>query len=571
MAEAAAPVSRSQLGERLARRPALCLFVLCLFVWLPGVFLLPPLDRDESRFAQASKQMIETGDFVDIRFGAGTRYNKPAGVYWLQAASTKILGKGAYNQIWTYRIPSLIGGYLALLLLYWCARSFLPGETALTAAALLGTSVLMTAETQIATTDAVLLAATLGAQAVLLRVYLSQRDPPSAPPGRGLLLAGWFAFAVGVLVKGPVIAGVLGATAIAVSLWDRDWRWLLRTRPFLGLVITAFVVLPWAVAIAVHSHGAFYRQSLGHDFANKLVSGQESHGAPPGYYLALLTLTLWPASLFVLPGLHAAWLKRKAPAVRYLLAWAGATWLMFELVPTKLPHYILPAYPALAILAGALALETPDLNGSRLGRVLRAVSGIQFVIGLFAFVIVAAVAPARFGAGISWPLVAVAVVGFAVGSMGLLFHFRGRKSRALVSSLASAAILIPLLTAGVAPRLDSLWVSSRAAALVAKDRRPGDPLPVIAGYVEPSLIFLIGTETRVATGADAAQVASRQGGLALIEDRERNAFVAGLGAFDTEAFPVDTLAGFDYSHGRKIHITIYRVAPVAATSAPPTE
>jgi 4-amino-4-deoxy-L-arabinose transferase-like glycosyltransferase len=554
---------------RLARRPALSLLFLCLVLWLPGVLSLPALDRDESRFAQASKQMIETGDFVDIRFSTGTRYNKPVGIYWLQSASTKILDAGAHDRIWTYRVPSLIGGYLAVLLVFWCASAFASAEVALAAAALLGASVLLTAETQIATTDAVLLAATLGAQAVLFRLYLSARDPSRAPVSHGIILAGWFAFGVGVLVKGPVILGVIGLTALAISVWDRDWRWLKTTRAWWGFLIVALVVLPWVIAIALASHGAFFQQSLGHDFGDKLVGGQESHGAPPGYYLALATLTLWPATLFVLPGLRAAWIERTTPALRYLLAWTAATWLMFELVPTKLPHYVIPTYPALAILAAYWAFETAKSNGT--ARILSAIAGVQYAIGLAAFVAAAVLLPIHYGNGVWWPGIAIAVVGCAIGLFALTAFARGERPRALLASVVAAIVLVPTLTAGIGPRLDSLWVTPRAAALAAKDHRPGDPPPVIAGYVEPSLIFALGTETRVGTGATAAQMAAQQGGLALIEDRERDAFLAGLATRDTQAFPVDALQGYDYSHGRKVHITIYRVAAGTDTSVPPQE
>ena len=178
---AAAPIS---LLARLARQPALSLLVLCLALWLPGVLVLPPLDRDESRFAQASKQMLETHDFVDIRFGTGTRYNKPVGIYWLQAAATEILGDAAHDQIWSYRVPSLIGGYLALLFTFACARVFAGAEAALAASLLLGVSVLTIAETQIATTDAMLLATTVGAEAVLLRIYIAARDTTRSSPSQ---------------------------------------------------------------------------------------------------------------------------------------------------------------------------------------------------------------------------------------------------------------------------------------------------------------------------------------------------------------------------------------------------
>src|SRR6185369_2549485 len=117
-----------------------------------------------------------------------------------------------------------------------------------------------------------------------------------------------------------------------------EWRWLKHLKPLYGIPLTLVIVAPWAIAIGLASHGQFYQQSLGNDFAAKIAGGQESHGAWPGYYLALATLTFWPAVLFVLPGLGSAIRRHRDPAIRFLLAWAGASWLMFELVPTKLPQ-----------------------------------------------------------------------------------------------------------------------------------------------------------------------------------------------------------------------------------------
>ena len=92
------------LVTQVHRRPLAALLLICVLAWLPGFFTLPPLDRDESRFAQATKQMLETGDYIDISLGGVPRYEKPVGIYWLQAASTAALGSGTLNQIWTYRI-----------------------------------------------------------------------------------------------------------------------------------------------------------------------------------------------------------------------------------------------------------------------------------------------------------------------------------------------------------------------------------------------------------------------------------------------------------------------------------
>src|SRR6202022_5154744 len=110
-----------------ARAVAL-LLVVSLVGFLPGFFSIPPIDRDEARFAQATKQMIESGDYIDIRFQDEVRYKKPVGIYWLQAAVVKTasaLGfQRALTAIWLYRIPSLVGAVGAVLLTYWTALAF---------------------------------------------------------------------------------------------------------------------------------------------------------------------------------------------------------------------------------------------------------------------------------------------------------------------------------------------------------------------------------------------------------------------------------------------------------------
>src|SRR5262245_47407141 len=113
------------------------LVLVSLLAFLPGFFQIPPTDRDESRFAQATKQMVETGEFVDIRFQDEVRYKKPVGIYWLQAGVVKTaqaLGvPQAISTIWLYRIPSLIGAIAAVLLTYWAALAFVARRAAVLA------------------------------------------------------------------------------------------------------------------------------------------------------------------------------------------------------------------------------------------------------------------------------------------------------------------------------------------------------------------------------------------------------------------------------------------------------
>ena len=448
-----------RLLRRLARRPVPVLLFICLLAWLPGLFALPALDRDESRFAQASKQMIESGNYIDIHFSTVPRYNKPVGIYWAQAATTRALGHPPYNQIWTYRLPSLIGGLLAALLTYWNARAFASRETALLAGALLALCVALSAEAEMATTDALLLATIVLSQGFFLRVYLCARGRLEAPPPLWIALAGWAAIGIGILLKGPVVVGIVGLTGLAISLWDRDWKWLRGIRAGTGIPVMLAIVLPWAIAIAFASHGAFYQRSLGHDFAAKVFSGQETHGAPPGYYLALFSITFWPATLFALPGIGNAVAQRMQPVFRYLLAWLVPTWLMFELVPTKLPHYILPVYPALAILAAVWLSAPQDIVTKRWRRVVSVIAAVQFIFISLLAAIALLLVPARFGNGTGFVPIAGALSVLGLSAAALLLSVPAQKSRCgsrFCARLCSAALSSALrrCCARTKPRVD---------------------------------------------------------------------------------------------------------------------
>ncbi len=542
-----------------SRRPFALLALFGLLLWLPGVLSLPALDRDESRFAQSSRQMVESGNWVDIRFGQVPRYKKPVGIYWLQAGATELAGlvSSHDDRIWTYRLPSLLGGIAAAWLTVWCALAATGAEAALLAGLLMLGSVLLTAEASIATTDAVLLACALGMQGVLLRLYRAARDDSAPRPSGRLVMWGWAAAAAGILVKFPVVPGVGLATMLGLVAWDRKWDWLAWLKPGRGLILTFLLVSPWLIAIAIQSQGAFFQQSLGNDFAAKIAGGQESHGAPPGYYLLLSAACFWPAILFVLPGVAHGFARRAEPAVRFLLVWAASWWLIVEAVPTKLPHYVLPAYPPLAILAAMFVLDPRSVKWLTPARW---IAIAQFAIGAAVLTTAILLVPHYFGAGMSWPVLSAAGVGAVLALAALTLTVLRKQLLALLPALAAMLVIAPALTALVAPELEQLWISERLKAIVATASKPGDPSPAIAGYQEPSLVFALGADVVLANGSGAADAGARSGGLALIEDSEKGPFLARLAELQADATPVGDLSGFNYSRGRKQHVTVYRVA-----------
>ena len=180
------------LPEALQRRPKLFLALLCLLLWLPGFFTLPATDRDEARFAQASRQMVESGDYVRIRFGEEERNKKPAGIHWLQAASVHVLEATRPRRPATRSGPTgcraCVGALLAVLATFHWGRGLVGRRAALLGAAMLASSLVLVAEAHIAKTDAALLATVTAAMGLFGLAYL-QAGAFTRPAGGGVLAA----------------------------------------------------------------------------------------------------------------------------------------------------------------------------------------------------------------------------------------------------------------------------------------------------------------------------------------------------------------------------------------------
>ena len=548
------------LGD-LARGPRawILLAAFCLAAFLPGFFVLPPLDRDEARFAQASRQMVETGDLVDIRFQETARHKKPVGIYWLQAASARLLAAPGADPIWAYRVPSLAGALCAVLLTFALGRAAFGAPAGLAAAFLLATALVLGVEARLAKTDAVLLATLMISQLALGRIYLDGRA--GRPPPDWAPWVFWLGQGLGILVKGPVVPMISGLTALALVWADRRdpdrVRWWRSLKPWPAAILTILIVAPWLVAINLATHGGFLRESVGGDLVPKLLSGEESHGAPPGYYLVLFTLTFWPGSLLALLAVPWAWARRMEPAVRFCLAWIVPAWIVFEAVPTKLPHYTLPTYPAIALLAAAALVG----GGAHLGGIWRRVAAGWFFlvtlalgagIGLFGTLIDGAPDPLGIAAGVlAWGLGAAAIVLLAQGA-------RGR----LVATLAVLGILVQgLALQGVLPASQRFWLSRAAAEAVAEAGLAGKGPVASAGYTEPSLVFALGTGTRLVTGKEAADLlADGSVVAALVESDHLEAFTARAERRGLVLAPPVMVEGFNYSRGKETTLALFRGA-----------
>jgi 4-amino-4-deoxy-L-arabinose transferase-like glycosyltransferase len=550
-------------------RPYLLLSLLCLILYLPGLATLPPLDRDESRFIQATRQMLTSGDYVRIQFQDEMRAKKPVGAYWAQAASVTAFSHPLSAALWPYRLPAAVAAWAAAMMTFAFGRSLLGARPALLAGIMIASALILVSEAHQAKTDAILLACTVAAQGALGRLYVAGKAKEAAAargssscgsgrpvlalaaPGLAEVLIFWVAQGIGILVKGPMVPVISLLTLATLGIADRSLRWAVTLRPITGTLVAAAIAGPWFAAVSQATNGAFVGEAIKGDLLPKLLGSQESHGGWPGYYLLLAMVTLWPGSLLAWPAMVRAWGERRWLAYRFLLAWTLPAWVMFELVPTKLPHYVLPLYPAIALLTGALAAEDSDVFR---GRAARIYFGVWILVGL---ALAAAVvgAPLRFGQGVT-PALAVAAIGIVLATvLPAVLALRGRIPAAALALVLTAVVTFPSVFGEVMPRLDRLWVSRGIAEVV---ESLGNDQPVaLAGFHEPSAVVLLGTKTLLTDGRGAfAHVLAHPGALAAVDEAELPAFTAAAQAHGRAVEDLGRVEGFNYSRGKPVVMTV---------------
>lgn len=541
-------------------RAAVLLLGFCLIAFLPGFTRIPPVDRDGPRFAQATKQMIESGDYVDIRFQDDTRYKTPIGIYWLQAAFVNVADavglENATRRIALYRLPSLIGAIGGVLLTYWAALAFMTRRAAILAGVMMASCILLGVEARLAKTDAMLFLTVVAAMGAMGRIYLGEGGD-EVGTRRRIVLPGifWMAIAAGILLKGPVILMIAGLTAATLAVVDRSARWMLALRPLSGLLLTLVLASPWFVAIARETDGAFFFKSLGQNLLGRVASGQDSHAAPPGYYLVLFFATFWPACIFSGLAAPAVWRDRREPTTRFLLAWLVPSWIVFELVITKLPHYVLPLYPAIAILMAG-RIVPPDLSrniwlerGAIWWFVVPVVIGIGGIVGL-------AVLGGKLG-GLAGLFAATSIVfGFRAW---WLYDVDGPE-RAMLRAAVASVMLGACIYARIIPFIPNLFPSvalSRAVLQAECD----NPQAAAAGFHEPSIVFLTGTQTKLTDGAGAAEfLAGGSCRFALVEQRLERSFAQRAEAIGLRYARGPRIEGFNINRGKAISVAVFRSA-----------
>jgi len=535
--------------------------LLTLVAGLPGLLLLPPLDRDESRYAQATSQMLESGDFVDIRFQDEPRWKKPVGIYWMQALAVATTSRVENRDIAPYRIPSLLGAMLAAAACAWAGAALFGQRAGFLGGILLGATFLLSSEAGIAKTDAMLCGAITLSMAALARIYMAARA--DQPPQRLHKLLFWLGLGLSILIKGPIGLIVVIPAMIALSVWDRDLSWMRRLGWGWGLPLVALIVGPWAIAITIATDGGFWREAIGGDLAPKLAGAQESHGGFPGMYLVLAPLLFFPATLMLPAALSTGWQRRGEPAVRFMVCWLVPAWLIFEAAPTKLWHYTLPTFGAVALLAAAALTRPIGVISRRLGAILTVFAG-TLIIGITLYGLT------EFGTSTAqtWATLTIAFTAGAAAIGAFLLLNRAATSAVIASVVlgivahaALAGTLRQLRPLAIAPRLET---TLEQANLHPRQGRITGPV-AITGFHEPSFVFLTGRATEL-TDAEGAARALAEGRPAIVEAHDADAFHQSSARLGVTGRAVGVVTGHNYSSGDDVSLTVYAPPGAAETT-----
>lgn len=550
-----------RFAEALRTRAGTALFALLmtLAIVLPGQVTIPPIDRDEARFAQATRQMAETGDYVDIRFLDVPRHLQPAGIYWLQAASVQVFGDPDIREIWPHRVPSWLSAIATMFLTWWIGALLFGREAGRIVALLMGTCLIFAVEAHIGKIDSTLCAVTLLAQAALARTFMARERGERTSPWWAALF--WFALGYGVLLKGPVMALVTGGTVLGLLLLERRGKWLGMLRPLWGVPLMLAVAAPWYIAIDRATDGAFLRTALGYSVAGKISGTHQNHGGPVGYHAMLFTGMFWPGSFFAWLAAPFVWLERKAPAVRFCIAWIVPAWLVFEFSGTKLPHYTLPLLPAVATLSAAAILKAGDTKWFGRPRLFAVAAAFWLLFALvFTFGVPALRLELERDAAIL-PLL-LGAVAFLGCCITLALVAQGRARAGLVAMAATALLTWFNAFQLTLPEMKQVFMSPRVMALVTAAKPCPTSRLALLEYHEPSLVFLNGSTTVLSRTPEEFAThfkADPACAIGLVGEPKRAAFLDAAREQGLTPVELGVVEGFNHNEGDANRLTLYRV------------
>ena len=524
----------------------LIFLAICFLIFLTGIFEIPILDRDEARFATASKTMLLENEFIDIKMYDEPRYKKPVGIYWLQVASNFIFGDIPYDNITLYRLPSILSIFLAFIFIFFRLRKIFDNEISFLTIFFLMFSLLTLSEMLQAKTDGALFLTIILCNLMIYSLIENHKIKYKEK------LIFWSALAIGVLIKGPIIFIYTILPLIIFSVIKRK-NFLKEIFCFSGLILFLILTLPWFIIITIKSNGAFWYESVGHDLLGKVSSGQESHGFPPGYYLITTLILFWPGSILIYPFIKKNFEQnfiriRKDDLTFFLLISFSVPYILFELVSTKLPHYIYPSYLPLSILLSKFLLDE-NLEGISKRSLYFFTLIFPLTVVFLIYFIIAEYSEITITLAIILIFFILQIL-FMIGAADIK-RFKKKLINFSVFQISFYLILVFYIN----NHIQDLWVAKRINSIIELNKKNYDKI-YNYGFEEPSLVFLTSHKSKKISPNLLDSINLKKERIMFIINDEFSDLITSSEKY-SDFKMLKKFDGFNYSKGKTVTIKVF--------------
>ncbi|MBU0592116.1 MAG: glycosyltransferase family 39 protein [Gammaproteobacteria bacterium] len=339
-------------STRPAQRSLWLLLLAFALIWFSNLDYRHLVKPDEGRYAEIPREMVASGDWTTPRLNDIKYFEKPALQYWATATAYSLFGEHE----WTARLWSGLTGFAGVLLAFLAGRRLFGADAGLNAALVLGSSFLYIGIGHINTLDmGVTFFMTLG----LFGFLLAQHSTATPKENRVWMHITWAALACSVLSKGLIGMALPGAVLVLYTLIQRDWGLWKRLHLLSGLALFLLITAPWFIAVSL-ANPEFFQFFFIHEHFERFLTKTHGRFHPWHYFVPILLLGILPWLILMFESLFKAWKSESAQGFqprRFLLIWALFIYFFFSISSSKLPSYILPIFPALALLIGDLLVK----------------------------------------------------------------------------------------------------------------------------------------------------------------------------------------------------------------------